>query len=700
MKDKNRTMKKYKSKLKKIDVASKNLIIFMTVIVILILAILVSFILYKSVTFFKEFPFFKFIFTGEWAPGKDGSTDSSYGIGRIILSTLMMLFISLLFAIPLTIFSSLFICEYLKGRTKKFVILFIQLLAGIPSVVFGLFAIDQIGPMFVKMGAPTGANMMTASLTLSFMALPTMIALSINAIEAVPEGHKYASLALGMTKERTTYSVVLVSATPKIITAIITGIARIIGETMAVILIAGNSARGLNTDDGFLGFLFSSIKTLAGTIGLEMLENNGSTHESSLYAIGLVLFIVVIVINLIIIAIGNVGNRKNNKHKKNKKFATTGFNKNYSYDPHKLDVLVKTNTESRFWKKTHSLTLKTFMITSTAIIIGFISWILLTVIFKGVMNFNYHSFLEISGQRSGIFALLLTTILLVISTIIFAIPLSLFIALYLAEYAHKDSKFAKVIRFSINVLASTPSIVFGVFGLSLFVTAIGLPMSIFAASLTMTIVIMPTMITSFEDSITSVPTLYKEAAYGIGMSKTGVMFKVVIPNSLKGFMTTIILSISRIIGESAPVYLTLGTAVRMPSDGFFSSGATLTTEIYMLASEGSSAELLGTAYQIAFVTILLVLGLIFLSRYISNKLDPLHKKITFKNRFILLYNSIFKYNYKKGFKRLLKNIRRRFKKLWRLINFKNIRIYYKNSKIRKKVIKDIIKDSKKRIDSK
>ncbi|WP_075048901.1 phosphate ABC transporter permease PstA [Spiroplasma turonicum] len=695
MKEKIKTMKRYKSKSKKIDIASKNLIIFMTTIVIFILAILVSFILYKSVNFFKDFSFFKFIFSGDWAPGKDGASDASYGIGRIILSTLMMLLISLLFAIPLTIFSSLFICEYLSGRLKKFVILFIQLLAGIPSVVFGLFAIDQIGPMFIRMGAPTGANMMTASLTLSFMALPTMIALSINAIEAVPVGHKYASLALGMTKERTTFSVILVSATPKIITAIITGIARIIGETMAVILIAGNSAKGLNVDDGITGFLFSSIKTLAGTIGLEMLENNGLTHESSLYAIGLVLFIVVILINFLIIAIGNIGNRKRNKHKKNKKFASSDYNKNYSYDPHKLDVLVKTNTESRLSKKVHSTILRGFMITSTAIIIGFISWILITVVAKGLVNFDSKAFVEISGQRSGIFALLLTTILLIVSTIIFAIPLSMFIAIYLAEYAHKDSKFASTIRFCINVLASTPSIVFGVFGLSLFVTAMGLPMSIFAASLTMTIVIMPMMITSFEDSITSVPTLYKEAAYGLGMSKTGVVIKVILPNALKGFMTTIILSVSRIIGESAPVYLTLGTAVRMPTDGFFSSGATLTTEIYMLASEGSSAELLGVAYQIAFVTIILVLGLIFLSRYISNKLDPLFEKVTFKQKIIRIYSSIFKFNYRKWFAKLYKNIRRRFKKLIRALSFKTIKINYKNRKIRKKVIKDIIKDAKK-----
>ncbi|AGR41512.1 phosphate ABC transporter permease PstA [Spiroplasma taiwanense] len=687
MREKNLIKKMPKAKTSKLDITTKSSIIFITSIVLLILAILVGFILYKSVPVFSNFSFFKFIFSENWTPSS--AVDGSYGLGKIILSTLTMLFISLLFAIPLTIFSSLFITEYLKNNTKKFVITVIQLLAGIPSVVFGLFALDQIGPLFVLMGAPSSGNMMTASLTLSFMALPTMIALSINAIEAVPESHRYASLGLGMTKERTTFSVVLVSAVPKIITAIITGVARIIGETMAVILIAGNSTQGLNTDDGFLGFIFSSIRTLAGTIGLEMLENHGTIHESALYAIGLVLFFIVIIINLIILAIGNINKNKTKNFKKHKPKKTSFKNKHYTYELSKLNILVETYTEKRFAKKMHSAILKFFMISSTAIIIGFTSWILLTVFIKGFAKFNLDAFLEIEGQRSGIFALMLTTFLLILSTTIFAIPLALFVAIYLAEYAHKESKFAKVIRFTINVLASTPSIVFGVFGLSLFVVAMGIPMSIFAASLTMTIVVLPSMITAFEDSITSVPILYKEAAYGMGMTKTGVLLKVVIPNATKGLVTGIILAIARIIGESAPVYLTLGTAVRMPGEGFFSSGATLTTEIYMMASEGSDPETLGVAYQIALVTVLLVLGLNALSKYIGIKLTPGYKKISFKQLWIIRYKKVFYHNYKKTFISLGKTLKIWWKNFINLFNYKRIKIYRKNSKVRSNVIKKI-----------
>jgi phosphate transport system permease protein len=155
------------------------------------------------------------------------------------------------------------------------------------------------------MGAFTGTNLLTAAFTLSFMAMPTMISLSYDALQSVPESYRFASLGLGITKEQTTFTVVRKTATPKIISAVIMGMARVIGETMAVILISGNSAAGLETDQGFLGFIFSSIKTLAGTIGLEMLENAGSYHESALYAIGLMLFVVVTIINLTILLLSN-----------------------------------------------------------------------------------------------------------------------------------------------------------------------------------------------------------------------------------------------------------------------------------------------------------------------------------------------------------------------------------------------------------
>ncbi|WP_146637403.1 phosphate ABC transporter permease PstA [Spiroplasma clarkii] len=357
--------------------------------------------------------------------------------------------------------------------------------------------------------------------------------------------------------------------------------------------------------------------------------------------------------------------------------------------------MVQTSTDKRTKKTIESFVLKFFMMSSTAIIIAFTTWIILGVMFKGVAGFEIGAFVQIEGQRSGIFATVLVTLLLVVNTLMFALPLSLIVAVYLAEYAHQDSKFAKIIRFAINVLSSTPSIVFGVFGLSFFIVLMKIPMSVFAASLTMTIVILPPLITSFEDACTSVPDNYREAAYGMGLNKTKVIFKVVLPNAMQGIVTGTILATARIIGEAAPVYLTLGTSVRMPTEGFFSSGATLTTQIYMMAAEGSNPAVIGVAYQVALVTLVLVLGLNAFSGYVAKRLNPAYKKVGFKTYWATKYNIMVKHNYKQDFVFLGKSIKNFWMKFINVFSIKRWKIIIANAKTRRAVIKNIIGEAKK-----
>lgn len=680
-----------KQSFSKRDRVFKWSIISITSLVLVILAVIVGFIIFQATPGFLggKISIWKFLFTNNWNP--DGNT---YGIAGVVLSTMTMLLISLIIAVPLTIFSSLFISEYLNQKSKKIVITTIQLLAGIPSVVFGLFAIDFIGPLFVKMGANSSYNMMTAATTLAFMALPTMITLSINAIESVPESYRFASVGLGISKERTTHKIVLKSAMPKIIGAIIMGMARIIGETMAVILIAGNSTSGLNTHDGFLGFIFSSIRTLSGTIGLEMLENGGSTHQSALYAIGLVLFFLVIVINLIILGISRTGTRKTNRSNK-------ASAKNYKYknievkggiDDSKLSTLIRSVTDNRAYRKFESFLFLTLFIGSIAIIMSVTLFVIGAVIVQGLIGFTWGAMTQIDGQKSGIFATIFVTLLLVVTTIVIAIPLALFVAIYFNEYSNEKSRFTRVIKFAINILASTPSIVFGIFGLTLFVQIMGIPLSILAASLTMTMVILPSLIISFEDALSSVPNIYREAAYGMGMRKSKMVFLVVLPNALPGLLTGTILSIARIVGESAPVYLTLGTVVRMPSEGFMSPGATLTTEIYMLVQEGSNGEAMKVAYQLSFITLLFILALNALSAYAAKRFNPEYKKPTFDQAWMRNAQAMLDFIKFKWLVRIAQKFWNKIKKWSHVFNYKNTKESIQQAKIRKKVIKEIYKE--------
>jgi len=641
------------------EIALKFFVYLLTTLVILVLLSLIVFVIVKSTKIFQTEGFFKFIFTDRWKPGSDQDYQDGlayFGIGGIIASTIMMLVISLLIAVPITIFSALFISEYMSHKVQKFCINIIKLLAGVPSVVFGLFALNQVGPLFMLMGASTPTNLMVASFTLAFMALPTMISLSYNAIQSVPTSYRFASLGLGITKEQTTFNVVRRSATPKIISAIIMGMARVIGETMAVILIAGNAASGLDVHHGFGGFVFSPIKTLAGTIGLEMLENAGSLHESALFAIGLVLFILMTIINLVVMLMSNLDTYKKHAARKkvkrmNKLLALRGKGiveeettpePVDKYTSNELTYYVKFKTTSRTRQKVGTQFAMFFMISSTILIMAFAFWIFGVVIVRGLMGLKFiDAFVSVNGQ-AGIFAALFTTILLIIATLVLAIPLALATALYLNQYARPKAFSTKCIRFIINLLASTPSIVFGIFGLSVFILLFKMPLSILASALTMAIVVIPMLTVNFEDAISQVPPAYMEAAASLGQTKAEIIFKIILPSAKERLVTGGILAVAKIIGETAPIYLTLGTAIRMPAEGFMASGATLTTAIYMLASEGGGGDAISIAFLFSLITMLLVFVLNRVSYSLSTRGDEQHLSI--KERARMFWSSVTHYH--------------------------------------------------------
>ncbi|WP_381415313.1 phosphate ABC transporter permease PstA [Spiroplasma endosymbiont of Anurida maritima] len=631
----------FQSKKNGVDFASKIFIYIFAVLTILILFTLIGFIIYKSVFFLDTVDggFWGFISGNTWNTNND-----QYGIWGIIISTFFLLLIALIFAVPLTIFSSLFICEYLSNTWKRRITRIINILAGIPSVVFGLFALTTIGPIFKLMGAPSSANLITAAVTLAFMGLPIMISLSINAIEKVPASYRLGSLALGLSRTHTTFRIVLKSAGIKIVAAIMMGVARIIGETMAVMMIAGNAPDGLALDGGLLDFLFSSIATLSSIIGIEMLENSGPLHESSLYAIGLILFILVCFINIIVLGVQSYSKSRINGKRRTKRTKELAEPSSQQIKQTKYRMISKIE-KNRNLKKVYDGIGMGFLISSAVIVVGFTLWILLTILVQGLFGMNWPDLVstQTTGGQAGILSSLLVTLLLVLCALIFAIPLSLFVAIFLNEYASPNNFFTKFLRFSIDVLASTPSIIFGTFGLAFFIGVMNIPLSVWAAGLTLTIVVMPVMIRSIENSLSFVDMRLRKASLALGANKTSTILKVVIPNAMPGIITGIILAVGRIIGESAPVYLTLGTAVRLPMFGFSSPGASMSTEILMLFKEGVGDDSVRIMYELAFVIMVLILLSNLSSEYLGKKFSPEYMHVPFKTKWKQRIDAI-KYN--------------------------------------------------------
>lgn len=232
-----------------------------------------------------------FLFGRHWRPT---NVQAEFGILSMIYGSLIVTLGALLVSAPLGVLSALYIAEVAPSWLKETLKPIIELLAGIPSVVYGLFGALLIAPMLQKiLNLPTGLTALSASIVLGIMVLPTIISIAEDAISSIPREFREAALAIGATKWETMTKITLPAASSGITTGIVLGVGRAIGETMAVLMVAGGSAR-------IAWSFFQPVRTMTATIAAEMAETVvGSDHYYSLFAIAIVLFLASITFNLI-----------------------------------------------------------------------------------------------------------------------------------------------------------------------------------------------------------------------------------------------------------------------------------------------------------------------------------------------------------------------------------------------------------------
>jgi phosphate transport system permease protein len=266
-------------------------LIFLSGIASIVFVILIFIFLAKEgVLLFKTIGLFDFLSGKFWYPISD---PPKFGILPLILGSLFVTAGAILIAIPLGIASAFYIAEVASPKIKDILKSLVEILAAIPSVVLGFIGMVTLVP-FVKylFKIPTGLTALSGSIMLAFMALPTIISISEDAINAVPRQYKEGAIALGATHWQALYRVVLFGALPGIIAAAMLGVGRVIGETMAVMMITGNAAVLPHT-------FLQPVRTLTATIAAEMGETvRGSEHYYALFAIGIVLFIMSFAINI------------------------------------------------------------------------------------------------------------------------------------------------------------------------------------------------------------------------------------------------------------------------------------------------------------------------------------------------------------------------------------------------------------------
>ncbi|WP_243684487.1 phosphate ABC transporter permease subunit PstC [Methanosarcina barkeri] len=265
-----------------------------SVLTVVILFLICLFLFRDGLLLFKDTSLMDFLTGKFWYPT---SINRQFGLLPLFFGSLIVTVGAILFAVPLGIASAIYISEIANPKVADFLKPFIEILAGIPSVVFGFFGLVVLVPIIQKsFNLPTGQTALTGSIMLGIMALPTIITISEDAISSVPGTLEQGSLALGATKWQTIYRVIVPAALSGISAAVMLGIGRAIGETMTLMMVTGNTAVIPSFPGGFL----ASVRTMTATIALEMGEvPQGSTHFHALFAVGSVLFVITFLINLI-----------------------------------------------------------------------------------------------------------------------------------------------------------------------------------------------------------------------------------------------------------------------------------------------------------------------------------------------------------------------------------------------------------------
>lgn len=269
------------------EIIFKCLFLLASILSVAFIAIICIFIFKAGIGFLKDYGVLDFLKGTNWSPTQN---PPEFGILPMIEGSIIVTVLSLVFSIPFAISLSIFMAFYSK-RSYSFLSHLIKLMAAVPSVVYGFFALMVIVPMISNLTKRSGMNIISASILLAIMILPTIVEISSNALKKVPKKFYDGSIALGASKEETIIKVMIPYASSSILSSIILAMGRSIGETMAVYLVIGNQPRLVHS-------LFDGVRTMTTNIVLEMSYASGD-HRSALIATGMVLFIFILIINMI-----------------------------------------------------------------------------------------------------------------------------------------------------------------------------------------------------------------------------------------------------------------------------------------------------------------------------------------------------------------------------------------------------------------
>ncbi len=571
-----------------------------------------------AVPFFKEVSIIEFLTGLSWIPTESVRL---FGVLPLVINTLIIAGVGLLIGAPLGVAAAIYLSEFASERVRSIVKPIIEILAGIPSIVFAFFALMFISPFFVDNFGASYFNAISAIIVIAIMIMPIIISISDDAMKAVPNHLRDTSLALGATKWETATKIVMPAGSSGIMASILLGLARGIGETMVVLMVAG----------GRVGYdLLQPMLPMSGYIGRVATGDMppGLSHSAG-FAVGIVLFVMAYGINSlgarIVLRIKTSTSVKSTKVKRKRNIVVIGILKISEiilYVFIKICSTIKSffikirkiirkgklpSLKERYWRQRIGIG-----VIGSSIIIAFIFLIiLLWFVFSEGINGLSLTFLTSYPSRfpekAGIFPVILGSIYLMLLNMVFAAPIGIGAAIYLNEFA-RDTRYTRFLRSIIQNLAGVPSIVFGLLGYLFFAHVLGFGMSVLSASLVLTIMVLPIIVVATEEALKSVPDSFREGARGVGSTRWQTVRHHVLPNALPGILTGLILSLSRAIGETAPILFIVSFFTKTPPSGIMDGFTALPSQIFYWAQH-ANPEFHTLAASTIIVLLFILLGM-------------------------------------------------------------------------------------------
>jgi phosphate transport system permease protein len=568
-------------------------------LVILLAILLLLVLLFKSWLAIKTLGF-SFLISDDWNP-RHGQ--QSFGALPFVYGTVATSVIAMLIAVPLGVGTAAFLAEIAPGWLRRSASFLVEMLAAIPSVVYGFWGMFVLAPFLEDLIPDSGKSIFSAGLILAIMIVPYVTAVSFDVCRAVPRSQREGALALGATRWQTIWSVVLPYARPGIIGGCFLALGRALGETMAVTMLIGNAPEIHLTP-------FAPGDSIASKIANAFDESmNNALYESVLVELGLVLLLVTVVINsLARVLIWRVGRQGG------KPFSMLRWRVARTGAPAGAPAEVpepKIATGNRRAVLVNRL-MTGVLGTCLALTLGPLFLILGYLIYQGAGSLSWDFFTQLPENGGLANALVGSGILVGLATL-FAVPVGLLAAIYLAEY--RGGRLSSAVRFIGELLGGVPSIVIGIFAAAL----IDIPLRLhgLAGSFALGVMMIPIVLRASEESLKLVPGSLRNASYALGGTQWQTVLRVTVPAALPAIITGVFLAIARIGGETAPLLLTAGNNRQWPN-----SATDFIPSLPMYVFEYAKSpfpEWNRQAWAVAFVLLTLVMLLNFGIRLLTGK---------------------------------------------------------------------------------